>query len=218
MSELLLGIDTSGSEGSIAIGQVDASGDVTQLQHRTLSGRHYADDVVPQLKLLFAQAHLALANFSAIVVVNGPGSFTGLRAGIGAAKALAEVGSLPLIAVSRLALLAATNAQGEASTIETVAVLDAGRGEYYLRLPSGGESLASADDVIRAAGSTHIRTSDVKVKEQLASLPVELVAPPSAFDAIRLAVPRFLAGAFDDVATLDANYVRRPYANFAGPV
>ena len=218
MSELLLGIDTSGTDGSIAIGQVDASGDVTQLQHRTLSGRHYADDVVPQLKLLFAQAHLALANFSAIVVVNGPGSFTGLRAGIGAAKALAEVGSLPLIAVSRLALLAATNAQGEASTIETVAVLDAGRGEYYMRLPPGGESLASAEDVIRAAGSTHLCTSDVKVKGQLASLPVEVVAPPSAFDAIRLAVPRFLAGAFDDVATLDANYVRRPYANFAGPV
>lgn len=219
MSEpLLLGVDTSGSEGSIAIGRIDANGSVMLLDHCTLTGRHYADDVVPQLKLLFAQARVALADFSAIVIVNGPGSFTGLRAGIGAAKAIAEVGSLPLIAVSRLALLAGIGTKKVSSSKETVAVLDAGRGEYYMRLPSGEESVVSADDVIHAAKLASIRASEARVAEQLASLSIEVVPPPSALDAIRLAIPRFLAGTFDDVATLDANYVRRPYANFAGPV
>ena len=231
-SRLLLGIDTSGSEGSLAVGRMDAEGCITLVQQVAMTGRHYADEVIPQLKVLFAQAGVALQDFSAIVIVNGPGSFTGLRAGIAAAKSLAEVASLPIIALSRLALLAFVETAGAPSLQRnggpaqsrhlredvTIAVLDAGREEYYMRLPAGSESVASQTELIEAAGVSPIRICEAKVKAQLADLPVELVTSPTAFDAILLASPRALAGSFDDVATLDANYVRRPYANFAGPV
>lgn len=220
VSRLLLGIDTSGSEGSLAIGRMSAVGAVTMMQQIVLTGRHYADEVVPQLKVLFTQAGVALQDFSAIVVVNGPGSFTGLRAGIAAAKALAEVGNLPIIALSRLALLASVDTVSGSSPCEDVAiaVLDAGREEYYMRLPSGQESVASRDELVEAAGSSPIRACEARVNAQLADLPIELLTPPTAFDSLMLAAPRVLAGSFDDAATLDANYVRRPYANFAGPV
>jgi tRNA threonylcarbamoyladenosine biosynthesis protein TsaB len=36
-----------------------------------------------------------------------------------------------------------------------------------------------------------------------------MVEPPTAGEALRFAVPRLLAGDFEDVATLDGNYVRR---------
>ena len=230
---LLLGMDTSGSEGSLAIGHMDEDGSVTLVQQTILAGRHYADELIPQLKSLFAQTGVTLANLSVIVVVNGPGSFTGLRAGISAAKALAEAGNVPLLAVSRLSLLADTNLtvgapclrssggpakQPFVPTIAAVAVLDAGRGEYYIRLPGGEESVASGAELTSAAGSIAIRACEMKVREQLAHLQVELLPPPTALDAIVHAGPRFLAVSFDDAATLDANYVRRPYANFAGPV
>jgi tRNA threonylcarbamoyladenosine biosynthesis protein TsaB len=217
VSRLLLGIDTSGSEGSLAIGRMDAEGGVTLMQQILLTGRHYADDVVPQLKVLFAQAGVTLQDFSAIVVVNGPGSFTGLRAGIASAKALAEVGNLPVLAISRLTLLARAGLPSPEHNV-SISVLDAGRGEYYMRLPSGNESVASHAELTEAAGSTPVRACEEKVKVQLADMNVEFIPPPVAFDAILLAAPRILTGSFDDVATLDANYVRRPYANFAGPV
>ncbi len=217
VSRLLLGIDTSGSEGSLAIGRMDSAGGVTLLQQILLMGRHYADDVVPQLKVLFAQAGVNLQDFSAIVVVNGPGSFTGLRAGIASAKALAEVGNLPLLAISRLTLLAGAGLPSLQHNV-SIPVLDAGREAYYMRLPSGNESVASHAELTEAAGSTPVRACEEKVKVQLADMHVEFIPPPVAFDAILLAAPRILTGSFDDVATLDANYVRRPYANFAGPV
>ena len=47
-----------------------------------------------------------LRELAAVVVVHGPGSFTGVRVGLSAAKGLCEAGGVPLIAVSRLALLA----------------------------------------------------------------------------------------------------------------
>ncbi len=61
-----------------------------------------------------------------VVVVHGPGSFTGIRIGVSAAKGLAEGLGIPVIALSRLELLARQSPEGSA-----VAVLDAGRGEFY---------------------------------------------------------------------------------------
>ncbi len=227
-SRLLLGIDTSGSEGSLAIGRMAAGGGVTLMQQAVLQGRHYADEVVPQLKVLFTQAGVTLQDFKAIVVVSGPGSFTGLRAGIAAAKAMAEVAGLPIVAVSRLALLAgvdslsATHIGSARLSFEDhraiVTVLDAGREEYYTRMPSGEESVMSHAELLEAAGPALVRTCEARVEGQFAGLRLEVLTPPTAFDAILLAAPRVVADNFEDVATLDANYVRRPYANFAGPV
>ena len=63
------------------------------------------------------------------MVVDGPGSFTGLRVGLSTVKALCEVLGKPLAAVSMLEALAITYGhEGEAVT----AVLDAGRGEIYV--------------------------------------------------------------------------------------
>ena len=215
-AQLLLGIDTSGSEGSLALGRMDA--DTVSLLHLAmLTGRHYSDEIIPRLKKLLSDSSVALTGLGAIVVVHGPGSFTGLRVGIGTAKALAEAVGVPVLALSRLAALAG-------SDVEAAAVLDAGRDESYLRLPSGKESVASPMEIVEAVGDLTVRVCEPHVLVQLealkklASLQVEMVSTPTAWEAILLAADRVRSKDFDDVATLDANYVRRPYANMAGPV
>ena len=84
--------------------------------------------LLPELKRILTSQGLRVRDLDAIGVVAGPGSFTGVRTGLSMAKALCEVANIPLAAVSRLQVLA------EAAELkEGFAVLDAGRGELYVR-------------------------------------------------------------------------------------
>jgi tRNA threonylcarbamoyladenosine biosynthesis protein TsaB len=85
--------------------------------------------LVPTLRALLADALIDLTQLTAVVVVDGPGSFTGIRIGLSAVKALAEALNLPVYPISRLRVLAQTHSAAGAAM---GAVLDAGRGEFYL--------------------------------------------------------------------------------------
>jgi tRNA threonylcarbamoyladenosine biosynthesis protein TsaB len=160
-----------------------------------------------------------LRGLKAVVVVHGPGSFTGVRVGLSAAKGLSEAGGIPLIAVSRLALLAASAGRGD----ETVhAVLDAGRGEFYYGEYAGSrclrEALLSQEEVSAAVAGGQVVVCEAKIADGLVGLHPRLVTEPSAADALPLALERISANEFDDVALLDANYLRRTDAEiFAKP-
>ena len=144
-----------------------------------------------------------------MVVVHGPGSFTGVRVGVSAAKGLSEAGGVGLIAVSRLALLAA--AVEDAGTVS--AVLDAGRGEFYFGEYVGRrcvrEVLMSGGGCSQAVGRGVVVVCEAKVAEALAGLDLRMVGEPRAEDALPIALERIAAGDFDDAAMLDANYLRR---------
>ena len=157
-----------------------------------------------------------LGELAAIAVVSGPGSFTGVRVGVSAAKGLSEAGGVPLIAVSRLALLAA--ASGTAGLVH--AVLDAGRGEFYYGAYEGGvclgysrgEALLTGVEVVAAAGGGRMIACEDKVAESLSNLiqgQLQIVAEPLAGDLLPIALDRLARGAVDDASVLDANYLRR---------
>jgi tRNA threonylcarbamoyladenosine biosynthesis protein TsaB len=142
-----------------------------------------------------------------------------VRVGLSAAKGLSEAGGVPLIAVSRLALLAACVDGGEGPVH---AALDAGRGEFYYGEYLGRqcmrELLMSRDDVLAAATGGTVIVCEAKVAEALSSLNPRIVDEPAAGYALPFAVERIEAGEFDDAATLDANYLRRTDAEiFAKP-
>ena len=71
---------------------------------------------------------LGKADIGAFIVVSGPGSFTGLRVGLAAIKALAEILRKPIVAVSLLEVVATCQSQPRQSRGR---LLDAGRGEVY---------------------------------------------------------------------------------------
>lgn len=208
-------IDTCGSEGSVALADTALADAVVAME--VLPGRTASERLVPAVRRVMETCGWRLCDLTAVVVVHGPGSFTGVRVGLSAAKGLSEAGGVPLIAVSRLALLAAGGGDGV-----VYAVLDAGRGEFYCGEYLGRqclrEALLTEEEVEVAAAGGAVIVCEIKVAETLAALGPWVVAEPGARDALAFAVERAAAGSFDDAAVLDANYLRRTDAEiFAKP-
>ena len=196
-------IDTCGATGSVALAE---DGAMRQIK---IAGRSSGEQLIPAVRE--AMGGLPLARLDAIAVVNGPGSFTGVRIGVSAAKGLAEAVGVRLIAVSRLAVLAAKSAQTDCAH----AVLDAGRGEFYHGLygtsfrPS--EGLVKREDLAASLAEWPglVLVCEEEVAKALSDFkPVE-VSPPTAVDALPLALRAFEKGEFADVGELDGNYLRR---------
>ncbi len=213
----LLAIDTCGPTGSVALGRLGA-GEVEILGQIELEGRSYSSTLVAAVGELLAGADVQMGRLRAIVAVNGPGSFTGVRVGLAAVKGLAEPGRIPVVAVSRLEVLGA-------KTGVLAAALDAHRHEVFLRLGWPGaparELLAGAAELAAVAPApARIAVSDEAAAELLASAwpEAELVraAAPTAADALGLGAPRAEAGEFVDLALLDGNYLRRSDAEIFG--
>lgn len=220
----LLLIDTCGDVGSIALADTTCESAVTA--RATLPGRTASERLLATIRDLLTEQNIGLAALDAIVVVNGPGSFTGVRVGLSAAKGLSEALNLPVIALSRLAVLAEIAEAPEAARI--CAVLDAGRGEFYSGFYTNcacqGEGLLSKDELFAAVETknptdpTAVIVCEPAVQRTLGALTPQLVLPPTAADALRPALRRLKQRAFDDASTLDANYLRRTDAEiFAKP-
>lgn len=198
---MLLAIDTCGSTGTIALARRDGER-ITVLGTAELASKTYSAMLMPRLRELLETHDTILREIEAIVIVNGPGSFTGVRVGVSAVKGLAEVFSTPVIAVSRLQVLT-RRAQTR------YAVLDAGRGEFYFRdddLPREALlSLSELRDELQSVASL----AACEEKMAAAFPEAQVVMMPTATDALVVAMPRLVSGAFDDLASLDGNYLRR---------
>jgi tRNA threonylcarbamoyladenosine biosynthesis protein TsaB len=194
---MLLGIDTCGGAGSIALARW-TSGQIDLVAEAELTGKTYSAQLIPRIQELLEAQQCGAQDLEAVVVVHGPGSFTGVRVGLSAAKGLAEVLNIPLLALSRLDVLASKAGTNSAA-------LDAGRGEFYLRIRRE-EALLTPDE-IRARLNGVLAVCEESAYRAFPD--AMLVQPPTAADALRCARPRMAAKNFDDVAAIDGNYVRR---------
>jgi len=241
----LLAIDTCGPSGSVALGRFN-DGQIQILGQIELEGRSYSATLVAAIAELLSQNNVELNNIAAIVAVNGPGSFTGVRVGLSAVKGLAEPAQIPVVAVSRLEVLAniAKHATGildpeggggfnprierpkstwalapEESFLSSA--IDAHRHEVFLRLHSPvKEILAGAPDLRALAPPPRIAVCDDAAAALLSTAwpNSELLrtTAPTAADALHLAAPRFAAKKFVDLALLDGHYLRRSDAEIFG--
>src|SRR5260370_4181351 len=132
----VLVIDHCGETGSIALADTAVP---AILATATLPGRTASERLLPAIRDLGAAHGVPLRSLGAIAVVHGPGSFTGVRVGLSAAKGLCEALEVPLIAISRLAVL--SHLANPAPDARVHAVLDAGRGEFYHGEYAGGVCL-----------------------------------------------------------------------------
>ena len=199
----LLLINTCGAEGVVALAE-----DAAVVAVELLPGRRSSENLLPAVRRLMTARDWRVGELAAIAVVNGPGSFTGVRVGLSAAKGLCEAGGVGLLAMSRLALVAAsTGTDGE-----VLAVLDAGRGEYFCGVYAAGvrvsEQLLRAEEVTALRPHRRVVTCEARVAESLAG-GVDLGREPGPETMLAMALTRMEAGDWSDVATVDANYLRR---------
>ena len=211
---IILAADTSGKNGSLALVQFEAGSPHT-LELASLEGGTFSAQLVPQISALLIQQNLAKRDIDAFAVASGPGSFTGLRVGLAAIKALAEILQKPIAAVSVLeAIACAAGREGQ-----VLAALDAGRGEVYCgeyeirggRASLVAQRLLSGREFVDIAAGRMIVTPDAKVADlaRERNLQVILIEPPRADAIARLGFEKIHAGEVSSPEALDATYIRR---------
>ncbi len=161
MSSVLLAIDTAAPRLQLAL----LIGDRADVLVEDMA-QGQAERIFPAIDELLARSGLAYKNLTRIAVTTGPGSFTGLRIGLSAARGLGLALSVPVIGVPSLFALSLT-AQCDATAV----LLDARRDEAYFQLfsgpgmPVGKPQLLPMDEARRRvpAGATLITSPLVEI-------------------------------------------------------
>ncbi len=223
---LLLITDTSGRNGSVALARAPQAGsqdEVQILESVPLVGGTFSAQLVPQIAALLHKHGLRKSQIDAFIVVSGPGSFTGLRVGLAAMKALAEILQKPIVPVSLLEVVArAADIEGR-----MVAVLDAGRGQLYsgeyeisgTRARLIQEHLIAREALPGLSPGIAISTPDpsvARISREAGLRTFELRAITPEMVAI-LGWSKLRDGEIVSPEHLDANYVRRSDEIFGNP-
>ena len=202
----ILVLDTCAERGSVALFRGDE-----QLSEGVLEERTASTALLGAIRAALAADGLRMADLAAVGVVSGPGSFTGVRVGLAVAKGLCEAASLPLAAVSRLAVLA------EAAGLQNgFAILSAGREQVYgcefLPKQAAREWMVHLTQLMPSLRGQRVAVAEPALAERLAEVTSEVrlinLSAKHAYPAVR----RCLRAGGSDTAQADANYVRNEEA------
>jgi tRNA threonylcarbamoyladenosine biosynthesis protein TsaB len=114
---LILNIETATKNCSVALAK---DGQTIAIREIATQNFSHAEKLHVFIEELLEETNLKLQDLSAIAASQGPGSYTGLRIGVSAAKGLCYALSIPLIAVDTLELLARKTSILRASIIGTI--------------------------------------------------------------------------------------------------
>ncbi len=224
---LILAADTSGKQGSIALAECGARGTCAVIEVVALTGGTFSAQLVPQIAALLEKHGHSKSDLGGFAVASGPGSFTGLRVGLAAIKALAEVLNKPIAAVSLLEAVASSGA----ARGRVLAALDAGRGDVYTgdyelgarvgtQALMHGERLLSREEFVAEVTSVEVRIGKDRGKSIVtpdavlaqigrdAGFPVEEIEYPNSAVIARLGWEHLQRGRTASPEELDANYIR----------
>ena len=211
----ILNIETSTTNCSVALsknGVVIGIKEDNNLEYSHAERLHvYIDEVLKTAKATIDQ-------LEAIAISKGPGSYTGLRIGVSAAKGLCYALSLPLISVPTLEALAH---QVETPKGPIIAMLDARRMEVYSAIydahyteirSTEAEVLTSEsyDELLELSPVYFIGNGVAKTKDIIAHKNAQFVEDklPSAQQMCALSYDKFKKNDFEDVAYFEPFYLK----------
>jgi tRNA threonylcarbamoyladenosine biosynthesis protein TsaB len=209
---VILAVDTASEFASIALIRGDCVVEEVALD----SPDGFAHVLFQAVEQLLGRHGVDLAGLEAFAVAAGPGSFTGVRVGLSAAKGLAAATGCLAVAVSNLQALASYGLRELRAP-----VLDARRGAVFGAVYDGALKLVQEEQVLPfkvwreglPAGDIEIITNGFPLADAAAEA---VRAPRWLAGAVgRIAAARLAAGGGRDAAEIDANYVRRSDAELA---
>lgn len=175
---ITLAIDTAAPR--LGLGLLLADGLADTLVEDVAKG--HAEILFDRLAGLLARNGLAYADLERIAVTTGPGSFTGLRIGLAAARGLGLTLDIPVLGIPSLLAISLSGRPGEPVAV----LLDARRGETYVqRFVAPGEAAAEASVLPTAMAEAGIALSTHRITSPFCDMALlagfAAIADPSAY-------------------------------------
>lgn len=146
----ILAIDTALEACSVVLMDGNA---IIAREHEAMA-RGHAEALMPMIARLREAASLDFTTLDRIAVTVGPGSFTGLRVGIAAARGIAAAAAKPVVGITTLAAFAAPLIAADTST-PVVAAIDARHDHVFLQAFDGNGATRIKPVYISVADAVH---------------------------------------------------------------
>lgn len=211
---IILNIETATKNCSVSLSK---SGKTIFVKEHADQGYSHAEKLHVFIDEVIKECQIDISEINAVAVSKGPGSYTGLRIGVSAAKGLCYALNIPLIAVDTLEILA-NQVQKKDGLI--VPMLDARRMEVYSAIFNNDlekisetkaeilstESYDEINEKIYFVGDCQEKCQTVLTKNNFEFLP-EIVYP-SANEMSKLSYQKFENKQFEDVAYFEPFYLK----------
>lgn len=210
----ILNLETATKNCSVSISN---NGEIVVYKEISTQGFAHAENLHVFISEVLEQAQLKLSDLQAIAVSKGPGSYTGLRIGVSAAKGLSYALNVPLIAIDTLEILAhqLQNVEGL-----IVPMLDARRMEVFMGVyntnfelvaPVNAEiidenTLSNYSQVLHLIGDGALKCQEVLTAPNFKYYPD--IMYPSAKQMGVIANKKFETNQFEDVAYFEPYYLK----------
>lgn len=215
---LILNIETATTLCSVSIAK---AGKVIAIKEIN-DGYTHAENLHVFIQEVLKQADKTTKDLNAIAVGGGPGSYTGLRIGISAAKGLAFALQIPLISVNTLQILTAQAIHKSESDVLFCPMLDARRMEVYTAIYDSNLNAIkeTSPQIISAEDLSFFNTGKSicffgdgmpKCKDILKQIPQSSFIDnitPSSLALAELSYQKHKNGQFEDVAYFEPNYLK----------
>lgn len=129
----ILGMDTCFPALSVAVGRDIGTPNARVASFTEAMATGHAERLLPLVAEMLSQSGLTIRDVDRIAITIGPGSFTGTRIGIAAARAVKLARGLPIVAFTSLEAIALSPALAPAHGEDLIIAIDAHRGEAYVQ-------------------------------------------------------------------------------------
>lgn len=210
----ILNIETATKNCSVSLA---ADGKTLVCKEISELGFSHAEKLHLFIEDVIQEAGISWSQLSAIAVSQGPGSYTGLRIGVSAAKGLSYALQIPLISVDTLASLAHQVTQNDGVIVP---MIDARRMEVYSSIFDSNkkkiraiqaeiiteESFATISDTVYFVGDSNEKVKTVLTKSNFVFL--DAIQYPSAKEMSAISYQKFEEKNFEDVAYFEPFYLK----------
>lgn len=210
----ILNIETATKNCSVALAK---NGETILCKEMAEEGFSHAEKLHLFIEEIIKEAGITFSDLSAVAVSQGPGSYTGLRIGVSAAKGLCYALEIPLISVDTLTVLA-NQLQIENGII--IPMIDARRMEVYSAIFNAKKemirevqaeiltdcSFSDIDDAVYFVGDSNEKAKTILTKSNFNF--VDTVFYPSANEMSAISYKKFLNNSFEDVAYFEPYYLK----------